>query len=84
MEDLTQKAFRAVEHHPLTLIQSALLVVVLPFTVYYVNNYAPYIHDKKVIDEKFEQQSKRLDRMESILDKMIIIQATDLREKRRK
>ena len=37
-------------HDVLSLVQSLMLAIVIPFTLWYVANYAPYIQDKPLID----------------------------------
>ena len=65
-------------HDILTLIQSIMLVIVIPFTMWYVGNYAPYIQDKPLIDRHMIQSERMLEEniktLRSLRDSLIRVE----------
>lgn len=56
----------------LNLVQTIVLVVVVPFTVYYVKNHSPYIEDKRYIETRLTSHDQQLDRLTVILDRVTV------------
>lgn len=54
----------------LNIVQSVMLTLIIPFTVYYVQHHSPYMEDKRYIEARLETQEKAVDRLVLILDRL--------------
>lgn len=54
----------------IAIIQTILLTIVMPFIVYYVQNYAPYVKDKPVLELRLDHQQKQLDKLTEIVERL--------------
>lgn len=58
----------------INIVQAMVITVMIPFTVYYVNNYAPYVQDKRYIEQRLSEQDNKIDRIIYILDTLTELQ----------
>ena len=66
----------------LNVVQALVITIMVPFTVYYVNNHTPYMQDKRYIETRFDEHERKLTRIITVLDRLTLLEMQKAQQNR--